>query len=400
MKILAIETSCDETAVSVVRAEPPAGEADGDFSNVEFTVLGNTLVSQIDIHREYGGVFPAVAKREHAKSLVPLTIKTLKEAGLHTERETDMHKDLEDVLLREPDLLEQFKKHISKLEKPNIDMIAVTHGPGLEPALWVGINFARALSLTWNVPVIPVNHMEGHIFSALLGEKIENTYRLSTTEFPALALLISGGHTELVLIKSHLEYEIIGETQDDAAGEAFDKVARMLSLPYPGGPELSRLSEIAREKSIESPFKLPRPMKNSDNFDFSFSGLKTAVLYKLKKIGENSKNQKSYDTSYDDVSYENKLLVAREFEDAVADVLVHKTRKAIEKYNAKTLLVGGGVSANKYIREKLGELDVKLLLPQQELTGDNAIMIAIAGYFRKLKNGEASEIRAEGNLRL
>ena len=435
MKILSIETSCDETAVAIV-------EANGGFENPSFKILGNSLLSQIEIHKEYGGVFPSLAKREHAKNLVPLLENTLKQFGFHLEAElpskiSDVKiKEIEKILERESGLFEKLKELLLKIEIPNIDAIAVTYGPGLEPALWVGLNFAKALSIAWNKPLIPINHMEGHIFSVLMHEKnkfpISNlsTYGRSPEgrQFPMISLLISGGHTELVLIKDWLDYEIIGQTRDDAVGEAFDKVARMLGLPYPGGPYISALAEMSRinadkksqinadenlhksapclRKSASNlrssaTFRFPRPMINSDNFDFSFSGLKTFVLYKIKKSPE--------------LTNRIKKEIAREFEDAVVDVLISKTKKALQKYNAKTLIIGGGVVANKQIRQEFTKLaekqNIKLMLPENSLSTDNAVMIGIAGYFRYLtcpsigvENKKTSNnfknLSAQGNLKL
>lgn len=387
MKILSIETSCDETAVAVI-------ECSGEFENPSFKILGNSLLSQIEIHKEYGGVFPSLAKREHAKNLVPLLENTLKQSGLYLEAELpnkindEKIKEIEKILEREPGLFEKLKELLSKTEIPEIDAVAVTYGPGLEPALWVGLNFAKALSSVWNKPLIPVNHMEGHICSTLsLGKNTK-------IKFPTIALLISGGHTELVLIKNWLDYEIIGQTKDDAVGEAFDKVARMLELPYPGGPEISKLAEKTRNKNYENKWDLPRPMIKTDDFNFSFSGLKTSVLYKIKKLPE--------------LTNEIKTEIAREFEDAVVDVLTSKTKKALQKYNAKTLIIGGGVVANKQIRQEFTKLaekqNIKLMLPDNSLSTDNAIMIGIAGYFRYLKNKKPinnfKNLSAQGNLKL
>ena len=393
MKILGIETSCDETAVSIV-------EAQGDFNTPVFTVLGNALYSQVKLHAEFGGVYPNLAKREHARNLVPLLEKTLTEAEVYfiggKEFSEAQKTTLEELFSHEPELLKQFLVQIPKLATPDIDAIAVTHGPGLEPALWVGINFANALGLIWGKPVIPINHMEGHIFSAMLQEKSEARnpkLEIGATQFPILVLLISGGHTELVLMKNWFEYELIGETLDDAVGEAFDKVGRMLSLPYPGGPEISKLAEKSRMSGEKPAYPLPRPMLKSDTCDFSFAGLKTAVLYTLKKIPELSENKKEH--------------IAHEFENAVTEVLVVKTKKALEKTSARTLVLGGGVSANIHIRRSFKKLverefpGVALLIPEEKLTTDNAVMIAVAGYFRALQGISAgAELRARGELRL
>jgi len=382
MKILAIETSCDETAVAVI-------EAVGDESSATFKVLGNALLSQIEMHREYGGVHPSLAKREHAKNLVPVTRAALTEASmLVSNREgldADTKEKIEVLLERDPDMMADFLEFVEEIEIPDIDAIAVTHGPGLAPALWVGVSFAKALSLAWNKPLVPVNHMEGHIVSSLLvQDKIENV------ALPLLALLISGGHTELVLMKEWLSYELIGQTRDDAVGEAFDKVARMIGLPYPGGPEISKLAEIARKEGLEEVFKLPRPMLNSGDCDFSFAGLKTSVLYTLKDIEE--------------ITDADKKNIAHGFENAVADVLIAKTRRAIEENGVQTLVLGGGVSANHHIRRVFEETisieypEVSLFLPEPKLTTDNAIMIGLAGFYRALRKEFAEEVSADSNL--
>src|SRR3989344_3952801 len=266
MKILAIETSCDETAIAIL-------ECTGDEKSAKFTVLGNALLSQVEIHKEYGGVVPMLAKREHQKNLPHILNEALEKANVPLQ---------------------------------DIDAVAVTAGPGLEPALWVGINFAKALALTWDKPLVAVNHMEGHVLASLL-EKTGEQFSISNLQFPILALLISGGHTELVLMKKWLEYELIGQTRDDAVGEAYDKVARMLSLPYPGGPEISHLSEEVRASELGGltpKFTLPRPMLHDGTCNFSFAGLKTAVMQLLKK--------------YPEVTNEEKKRVACEFEDAVS----------------------------------------------------------------------------------
>ncbi len=381
MKILAIETSCDETAIAILKAE-------GDEKAAQFTVLGNALLSQIDIHREYGGVFPALAKREHAKNLVPILEAALEEAELlHEDTQAipeETRAKISEILARESGLAEAFFEFVGECEPPPIDAIAVTSGPGLEPALWVGINFAKALALLWEKPLVAVNHMEGHIFTALAAEKrlqdAEGTpLHIKDVSMPVLALLISGGHTELVVMKKWLEYELVGQTRDDAVGEAFDKVARMLSLPYPGGPEISRLAESLRSSlgGFTAKYSLPRPMLNDATCDFSFSGLKTAVLYLLKKNPAMSEHEKQH--------------LAHEFENAVTEVLWEKTSRALEKTRAKTLTLGGGVSANKHIRRTFTEKikneypDVTLRIPSAALTTDNAIMIALAGFYRTLR---------------
>jgi len=292
------------------------------------------------------------------------------------------------ILEREAGLADALIAALPKIGKPKIDAIAVTAGPGLEPALWVGINFALALGEIWNVPVYPTNHMAGHLFSPLLSPTLKN----KPFQFPALALLISGGHTELVLSESWNNHKVIGQTRDDAVGEAFDKVARLLGLPYPGGPEVSKLAQEARDTGQTPEFSLPRPMLDSDDFAFSFSGLKTAVLYLLKKFA--------------DVNSDVKHQVAREFEDAVTEVLVTKTERAIAAHSPKTLVVAGGVSANAHIRQAFENLEkmypsLTLFIPPTNLSTDNAIMIAAAAYVDILSGQKpATSIIAQGNLAL
>ncbi|OGG41615.1 hypothetical protein A2837_00485 [Candidatus Kaiserbacteria bacterium RIFCSPHIGHO2_01_FULL_46_22] len=387
MKILSIETSCDETAVSLI-------EATGDFPSAEYKVLGNALFSQIDIHREYGGVFPAVAKREHAKTLVPMLQKALKEAEELKSNQVKtftVPDTLEVMLDREPELFEQLSVFVKENDKPDIDQIAVTAGPGLEPTLWVGVNFAKALALIWNVPVVPVNHMEGHVLSSVF-----DGTNLAELQFPALALLISGGHTELIKMNEWSRYEKIGATRDDAVGEAFDKVARLLGLQYPGGPEISRRASEARASNLPMFAKLPRPMLDSNDLDFSFSGLKTAVRYAVQ----------DKELSEDEVK-----AISRDFEDAVTEVLLKKTERAVSEYNIQSLILGGGVSANKHLRDSFTDFfkreypELSLYLPDPKLSTDNSIMIALAGHARSqdavTPADEAfSLIRASGNRSL
>jgi N6-L-threonylcarbamoyladenine synthase len=388
--ILSIETSCDETAVSLV-------EAHGDFPHATYDIQGNALWSQIDIHREYGGVFPALAKREHAAIIVPLLEKVISEAedlqASYTPEilpETEMI--VRKLLEREHGLVDQLLTFHSKHGVQEIDLIAVTSGPGLEPALWVGVNFAKALSVLWDVPVIAVNHMEGHILASIYD--VERDNQLSDIPFPAISLLISGGHTELILMKNWGQYEKIGQTRDDAVGEAYDKVARLVGIPYPGGPEIARLAEEARKRKLPRYAKLPTPMLHSGDLDFSFSGLKTAVRYAVQ-----NKN-----LSEDEVS-----ALARDFEDTVATVLLKKTLMAIETYGAQTLIAGGGVSANQHLKKMFEATllinfpEVTAYFPAPGLSTDNSIMIALAGH-AKAKNALASNstdtIRANGNRSL
>lgn len=410
--ILGIETSCDETAISIIEAQ---GEIE---KGAKIRVLSNVLISQIDIHKPYGGVFPMLAKREHAKNLVPILTEALQTSGLFLPRIRNQESrikndDLSKLLEREPELLASLLEFLPKIKTPKIDAIAVTSGPGLEPALWVGINFAKALALAWGKPLIPVNHMEGHIYSAFLqknGKEITN-YKLQVTKTPTLALLISGGHTEIVLIKKPFTYKVVGQTRDDAVGEAFDKAARVLGLSYPGGPEISRRAEKFREqfrKSGKTPtglYKLPRPMIHSDDLDFSFSGIKTAVLYMVKKI----------ENLTEGISQELREEICYEFEEAVTETLLSKMLRAAEKYEPKTIIMGGGVTANRHIQKSFKETFEKelpgteILVPEKDLSTDNALMIAVAGYARALRDPKKilepnarkiKALRADGNLSL
>jgi N6-L-threonylcarbamoyladenine synthase len=388
MITLGIETSCDETAVCLLETD----------SGGKYRVLANMILSQIDIHKQYGGVFPSIAKREHSKAIIPLIESAFKATSIASTtyeiNDIEIRKILEPILLEhEVDTLKAILQSSTDPNSPlsgipKIDRIVVTVGPGLEPALWVGINCGRALSALWNIPLFGVNHMEGHIVGSLIPDSSVGTEWkvLNNIDTPAIALLVSGGHTELVEVKNIGEYEKIGATRDDASGEAFDKIARMLGLPYPGGPEISRLADEARDKKYPHIAVLPRPMINTDDYSFSFSGLKTAVLYHIKKYGV--------------LSHEMVADIARETEDAIADVLVKKTEKALYDRSAKTLIVGGGVSANTYIRNRILELadrmGVAVFLPPKGVSGDNALMIALAGAMTDKKIA----LRAEGNLSL
>ncbi len=337
MKILAIETSCDETAISVLEVQKIK-------TGVEFSILSDQVSSQVKIHAPFGGVVPNLAKREHIKNLPIILKRALKESGA---------------------------------TRP--DALAVTYGPGLEPALWTGIEFAKKLSKDWRVPLIPVNHLEGHIYSAFMrGSK----FVILNSTFPILSLIVSGGHTELVLTQDHLQYEILGETLDDAAGEAFDKVARLLKLKYPGGPEISKLAKQGDRRAIN----FPRPMIHSKDLNFSFSGLKTAVLYKLRDFEKTNKKIKAD--------------VAASFEEAVVDVLIRKTARAVEQNKIKSIALGGGVAANDRLRYLLAKKFPDILLPEKRFTGDNAAMIAVAGYYRFAKKKFIKNPIATGNLRL
>lgn len=397
MKVLAIETSCDETAVSIINAFGSIGDA-------EFHVEGNALYSQTAIHEQFGGVYPTMAKREHAQNLAPLIQAALAEAEMLIDNPTPLTDEeremIQTILKREEVLAIKLGNLLERIEKPPIHAIAVTRGPGLEPALWVGLNAAKVLSIIWNVPLIPTNHLEGHLVSSLAQKIDDKSYRLQHFDFPTLALVVSGGHTELVHMADWHSYEILGATRDDAVGEAFDKVARMLELPYPGGPHITRLAANAREEELQLPVKFPRPMQNSDDYDFSFSGLKTAVMYALKEW------KKEYGEELSDDAVK---MFAREFEEAALDVLIAKAKKALETYGAKTLVIGGGVSASKTLRLVFGNLikkrfpDVTLAIAESAIATDNAIMIGMAGAMRAqdaMRPEGVEHLRADGNLKL
>lgn len=389
MYILSIETSCDETAVSIV-------EALGEFPNAKYNILGNALFSQVDIHREYGGVFPALAKREHAATIVPMLEKAVREAGFEPEYTPAPTDDqiiyVRQLLVREPGLADQLLTFHQEHGALPVGLIAVTAGPGLEPALWVGVNFAKALAYLWNVPIVPVNHMEGHVLASIFD--IEHDDQLTPIEFPAISLLISGGHTELIKMDGWGQYEKVGQTRDDAVGEAYDKVARMLGLPYPGGPEVDKRAKLARQKKLPPFTDLTPPMLNSGDLDFSFSGLKTAVRYAVegKELTEDEREA-----------------VCRDFADTVMEVLLKKTSAAVEQYGAKTLIIGGGVSASPSLRQHFQAHflddypDVEVYFPTSGLSTDNSLMIALAGHARleqALSPKAADLIKANGNRSL
>lgn len=389
MKLLSIETSADETAISVVNIT-------GDFPEATYELLGNALHSQAKLHEQYGGIFPAMAKREHAKAIVPLLKLALEEAGMLEAGDHQVTQNQTEALfadlIREPELAATLLAFLEEHEKPEVDVIAVTSGPGLEPALWVGVNFAKALAKLWNISVVATNHMEGHILASVYDVEEEN--KLSAISFPTLALLVSGGHTELVVMSKWGQYEKVGQTRDDAVGEAFDKAARMMGLPYPGGPEIGRLAKTARAGRLAPYADLPRPMLHSGDLDFSFSGIKTAVRYAIAEK---------------ELSETDKQALARDFEDAVTEVLIAKTLKAAEQYGAQSIVVGGGVSASPYLRHELNRAvleklpDVSVYFPKPGLSTDNAIMIALAGHARisSAANPAAAQfIKADGNRSL
>ncbi len=321
--ILGIETSCDETGVALLTVETDSNKT--KFSHI---LHGERLASQINLHNDYGGVVPELASREHMRCLLSLT---------------------EDLFLK------------TSMKKNDLSGIAVTAGPGLNGALLIGTSFASGLGAALGLPVIPINHLEGHILAGFLDKKNE----FSNDSFPFLVLLISGGHTQLISANKLGDYTIIGESIDDAVGEALDKTSQLMELGYPGGPQIEKYAQLGDDKK----FKLPKPLCNRDTLNFSFSGLKTAVLMEIKK-NEFNKNQ----------MFKHDL--AASLQNTITDILLIKTRSAIKKTNYKRIVVTGGVAANKLIKKRLTdlakELDVKIYIPPQNLCTDNGLMIAWA----------------------
>ncbi|MCY4576922.1 MAG: tRNA (adenosine(37)-N6)-threonylcarbamoyltransferase complex transferase subunit TsaD [Candidatus Kaiserbacteria bacterium] len=377
MRILAIETSCDETAVALL-----AFTEKSDATH--YRILAEKLYSQSDLHSAYGGVYPSLAKREHQKILPILTKELLAEQSLlQKDPSVQITNTIEHVCVRGPAMLAAIKHHFSETRPTTIDALAVTHGPGLAPALWVGVNFVRVLSLLWDIPIIAVNHMEGHIVSALITDTA-----LITPRYPILALLVSGGHTELVLAQQPGSYQKIGQTLDDAAGEAFDKIARLLGLPYPGGPAVARLAKWAREQHLTAPVTLPRPMLRDNTLDFSYAGLKTAVRVFCEK--------------HPNLTDSEKAALAMECEDAIVETLLKKTQRALEQHHPHSIIVGGGVSANNHLREAFRALvaqypNTTLHLAHRAHATDNAVMIALTAYSNRT-TVDSETLAADANL--
>jgi N6-L-threonylcarbamoyladenine synthase len=404
MRLLSIETSCDETALALLLCFSKEGET-------TFTLLSEALYSQVKEHSPYGGVFPTLAKRAHGKNIIPLLTTLLSESSDLKKREVKKEWEKEDILFlenifhHEEGLAEKVLSFVSVYEKPNIDAIAITIGPGLEPALWVGVNVAKALSFLWKMPLIGVNHLEGHLIASVVKEEKEEKekkiYRLPHLSFPFVGLVISGGHSQFVYSKEWGVYKIIGNTRDDSVGEAFDKTARMLGLPYPGGPEIAYFADKNRkeEKILSILRPLPRPMKNSKDLDLSFSGIKTAVRYLIRDMGGENELKKR-----------DKERIARDFEDSISEVLAYKAQKAIEMYKAQSFLLGGGVSANTHISTAIKDILNKnassctLYIPEKPLHTDNAIMIGMAGFLLYLRKENIYSYEtlpsAQGNLSL
>ena len=351
MIILGIETSCDETAASLL-------EIKEQKDRPSFKILSKVIASQIPIHSKYGGIIPELAAREHIKKIIPVIKKSL------------------------------------TLNPHSIDLIAVTAGPGLITSLLVGVESAKTLAYAWGKPLMPINHLQGHIAVNFINNQ---------PQFPALGLIVSGGHTELVLIKKYNQYKKIGQTRDDAAGECFDKVAKLLGIGYPGGPAIAKWAKQAAINNRQLTINLPRPMFNSNDYDFSFSGLKTAVLYLVKKHPDFKKNKELVSQ------------ICRETQQAIIDVLIKKTLKAAREFKVKSIILGGGVIANQELRTQFSKKikalknPTKLLIPPIKLCQDNATMIATAAYFKyinlttkQIKNlkNNWSKIKANPNLEI
>lgn len=317
MIILGIETSCDETAAAIVE--------NGN------KILSNVVASSIEFHQKTGGIIPEIAAREQVKCIIPVIQKAIENC---------------------------------RLKISDLDGIAVTSGPGLIGSLLVGVETAKTLAYTWQKPLIPVNHLQAHLYANWLIPEIE------IPKFPAIGFVVSGGHTDLILMKNHGKIKWLGGTRDDAAGECFDKCARLLKLGYPGGPAISQAAKEFNPKKIDAKIKLPRPMIKDDNFDFSFSGLKTAVLNKVK---EQEKEKIKINISQ----------FAYEIQEAITDVLLAKTLRAIKKHRVKSIILAGGVTANPCLREKFKSsiLNSKLFIPPPNLCTDNATFIATNAFF-------------------
>jgi N6-L-threonylcarbamoyladenine synthase len=335
MKILAIESSCDETAAAIVSKNP---------KEEHVKILSNVVASSLVLHSKTGGVIPNIAAREQLKAIIPVIEQAIED---------------------------------SKLKIEDLDAIAVTQGPGLIGSLLIGVETAKTLAYLWNKPIIPVNHLFGHIYANFIGEiknlKLKIKNYAAKIKFPLIVLLVSGGHTDLLYMEKHGSIKWLGGTRDDAAGEAFDKIGRLLSLPYPAGPVIESIAKDANDKA----FNFPRPMIGSKDFDFSFSGLKAAVwreVMKTKNMGEKTKAD-----------------IAASVQKSIIDVLIRKTLKAAKKYNVKSVLLSGGVAANQKLRDefklkiKNEKLKIKIFAPQKSMCTDNAAMIGTYAAFHPEK---------------
>jgi len=347
MIILGIDTSCDETSVAILK-----------IANFKLKILSNVISSQAKLHSKYGGVWPSLAKREHKKNLPIVFEKALKDA---------------------------------KIKISDIDLFGITVGPGLEPCLWEGINFIKKIATK---QIFPVNHIKAHIFSSFLDKNFEFLFKKDGI-FPAISLVVSGGHTQLILMEKLNKFLLLGETRDDAAGECLDKVARLLGFQYPGGPIIEKLAKL-QTKNSKLKIKLPRPMINQKNYDFSFSGLKTAVLYDFLKRSKKERESEEY-----------KIEIAKEIQSAIFDVLVSKTFRAVKEFKVKSIILGGGVAANSKLREefemakKREKIKANLFFPKKEFCTDNGAMVALTAWIDWfLKEKKPKEIVALANLRI
>lgn len=328
--VLAFESSCDETSVAIVKNGSE--------------VLANVVSSQIEVHKKFGGVVPEVASRHHVINITLVLDEALKQANIKIQ---------------------------------DISCVSVTKGPGLIGSLLIGINAAKAFAFANSLPLVGIHHIAGHIYANNLVEPLE---------FPLMALVVSGGHTELVYMKDHYQFDTIGTTRDDAVGEAYDKVARVIHLPYPGGPHIDRLAQLGKET-----YKLPRVMLNQDNYDFSFSGLKSAVI----NLVHNAKQRNETIVEED---------LARSFQESVADILIGKTERALKEYPVKQLVLAGGVASNQTLRKRLQDKlsnypSIKLIIPPLKYCTDNAAMIAVAGHFAYLQ-GQRDDLSLNGKANL
>ena len=388
MIILGIETTCDETGASVVEGDPK--------SSLGLKVLSNVVASSFDLQKKYGGVVPEVAAREQVRVIIPVINEALENAAevggwkLETGRGNGKLDKESNIQLQNPD------SHLFRLIS-KIDAIAVAYGPGLIGSLLIGVETAKTLALAWNKPLIPVNHLVGHIYANWLALTVNGKWKMVngkrqksiaylplTIHFPLIALIVSGGHTDLVLMRDHAKFDLLGSTLDDAAGEAFDKVARVLGMGYPGGPEIEKLA--VKVESGKYSIKLPRPMINSKSFDFSFSGLKTAVVNLIHSS---------------EIIDHRRAEIAAEFQKAVVDVLVNKTMKAAEKFGAKTIIIGGGVAANELLRSQMttqsSRTGITVLFPSKKLSVDNGAMIAAAAFYN-FKQVDPLKLSADPSL--
>ena len=347
--ILGIETSCDETAVAVVQEG--------------HKVLSNIIASQVDIHARYGGVVPEVASRQHILQMAPTVSMALEEAGV---------------------------------EYSQVEAVAVTHGPGLAGALLVGLNFAKALAFSLGVPLLGVNHLEGHIYSAWLDWEADTRDPQVDPGFPLMCLIASGGHTDLVLMEGHGMYRLLGRTRDDAAGEAFDKAARVLGLGFPGGPEIQRAAQGATGRE-----SLPRAWLRGTR-DFSFSGVKTALLHKAQDLGVYPPPGSLEPGAMPGPREEAVREMAAAFQESLVDVMVAKTLEAAESHGARGIVLGGGVTANTLLRQRMAQRSpIPTLIPPTVLCTDNGAMIAACGYFRRLRAmGDTLDLDVDPSLSL